>query len=600
MPNLSAVEKIATVYEAIDEIMKCSLNISNRDLAHCVSSHVVESLLKGVKAISVLDAFGLIEKCAAVVQDCYKFHVCKIMEQTPEMKKNSKMIPNEILNECSKTSLGQDLLSCVVDIIVPEIATNSVTDEVDFRKLLEWCDIWIVLLTTTGTINNSRKCLVAKRVFQQLERCIKNGNITINFLEVVDKERDKVSVLCATVKNTSIGKGDLTDWKNKILNEISKLAHVREEYSKKFQMLEEAIICVNEISKEVCPVNGLEAVFKKFNYLKETWRSKKVCELQDDAFWGKLQPFLDPAKALQSLKNSISFMTVAKKSLKESISSLVGNKSETAENNDFYTLMVFLASKAKQDFQAHWNAVFEDLRSPDVETMKTLLVTLTHENEREEEIARLEKYFGRQFSPMAKENIKNYVKYVLERVNHIIAILQIFTVTDPANKVMKLFLQFQTLLQNSGHLTPAFPHDSIEEVKQIVLSFSGDLDSVIEELARSRELLSFIEEIVDEDIRFLIDVVEEYSDQFLSESSLSDLIDVHGFLAPLFKKKNEKRCSPQDFLATLKASCLGHKDIATKIMHCSTNVNSLRGLYQNIANHGQVTKEIINNCLSKG
>ena len=47
-------------------------------------------------------------------------------------------------------SLGQDLLSCIVDIIVPEIATESENDERNFRKILDWCDIWIVLLTTTG------------------------------------------------------------------------------------------------------------------------------------------------------------------------------------------------------------------------------------------------------------------------------------------------------------------------------------------------------------------------------------------------------------------------------------------------------------------
>jgi hypothetical protein len=42
-------------------------------------------------------------------------------------------------------------LSCILDIVdVPEIVTESVNDEDDFRKILDWCDIWILLLTTTG------------------------------------------------------------------------------------------------------------------------------------------------------------------------------------------------------------------------------------------------------------------------------------------------------------------------------------------------------------------------------------------------------------------------------------------------------------------
>ena len=99
--SLSAIEKIATVYEAINEIMQCSLNITNTYLAQEISTYVVEKKLEGAKAISVLGAFASIEKCVAVVQNCYKSHVCKTLEQTPEMEKKL-MIPNAILNECSK------------------------------------------------------------------------------------------------------------------------------------------------------------------------------------------------------------------------------------------------------------------------------------------------------------------------------------------------------------------------------------------------------------------------------------------------------------------------------------------------------------------
>ena len=148
---------------------------------------------------------------------------------------------------------------------------------------------------------------------------------------------------------------------------------------------------------------------------------------------------------------------------------------------------------------------------------------------------------------MVRTYIQDYVKYpcVLEQVRHVIGILKIFGLTDPSNQTMSVLVQFQTILENTGELTLAKLHKSMEDVKQIVSSFAGeDLDCVIEQLSRSSELLGFIEEIVDEDIRFLIDAVEEHSDQFVSESSVSDLIDVHGFLAPLVRKKNEDECDP--------------------------------------------------------
>ena len=440
-------------------------------------------------------------------------------------------------------------------------------------------------------------------ICEELETCIENGNISSNFLEVVDKEREKASLLCASVLNNSMQKSDLADIQKQILNQISDLVHIGDEYSKKIQLLDAAITFAKKISNGVCPVNDIESIFETFNDLKKTWRKRRVSELQDDAFWGALLPILSPAEALQPLVDSLSFMTVARKGLKESNSSSVENKSEATAISDFYSLMLFLTTEAIEDFQAQWNPVLKDPRLLSVETMKTLLGALKDENRLDKELELLEKYFRRKFSPTVKTNIEDYVKYpnVLERVRHIIRILQIFQVADPSNKVIKEFSQFQTFLENSDKLNLALLHHSMEEVKQIVSSFSEeDLDYVIEQLAGSSELLGFIVEIVDEDIRFLIDAVEEHSDQFLSESSVSDLIDVHGFLAPLIKKKNEERCSPKDFLEMLKSSCLDHKGIARKIEQCSTNVNSLRGLYMSIANRGEVTKEMIHNCLTKG
>ena len=94
--NLAGVDKIVAVYGVIDAIMRCSLNTSNKALAEDVSSYVAEKVLRN-EGISVLKAFPSIEKCVAVVQDCYKSHVRKILKQTPKVVKKS----SNILKECS-------------------------------------------------------------------------------------------------------------------------------------------------------------------------------------------------------------------------------------------------------------------------------------------------------------------------------------------------------------------------------------------------------------------------------------------------------------------------------------------------------------------
>lgn len=85
--RLSGLEKTKAVYEAIDAIMRCSLNMGDETLAQDVSTHVVEKVLRTEDALSVLQAFAGIEKCTAVVQECYKCHVRKIL--TPKVVKKS-------------------------------------------------------------------------------------------------------------------------------------------------------------------------------------------------------------------------------------------------------------------------------------------------------------------------------------------------------------------------------------------------------------------------------------------------------------------------------------------------------------------------------
>ena len=423
---------------------------------------------------------------------------------------------------------------------------------------------------------------------------------------MIKKERDKVSLLCAVVLNTTMPTSSLSDIQKQVLNRISELMGIVEDCSKKIQLLETAIKYGKKLSNDFCAVNGIENIIETFNNLKETWRSRRVYELlDDDMFWGEvLLPLLSPAEALQPLVNSLSFRALAKKGLKEVTNSIPGDSDTKATDVvDFYSMMGFLTTKVIEQLQMQWNPVLHDPGSLSVETMKTLLGTLKDQNRLDEELKLMAKYFRRNFSPMVKTYFQDFVRYpnILEQVQHVINILKIFGLTGPSNQTMSMLVEFQTILENSSNLTLAQLHKSVEDVKQIVSPFSGEgLDCVIKELSRSSELLCFIEEIVDEDIRFLIDAVEEHSDQFVSESSVSDLIDVHSFLAPLVKKKTEEECDPLEFLKMLKESCLGHQDIAVKIQQCSTNVNSLRGLYTSIANRGEITKEIIGNCLSRG
>ena len=48
-------------------------------------------------------------------------------------------------------SFGQNLLCCVLDVLEIPVHKENLDREDVFKKMLEWCDIWIILLTAHGT-----------------------------------------------------------------------------------------------------------------------------------------------------------------------------------------------------------------------------------------------------------------------------------------------------------------------------------------------------------------------------------------------------------------------------------------------------------------
>ncbi len=446
-------------------------------------------------------------------------------------------------------------------------------------------------------IKKFQKCQDVKKICKLLTQRIEEGDISVDLTRLLNKERKTVSKLCENVLTEQESRQSFED-------KISELMHVVRDGAEKIQLLESAIKYGRKISDEVHPIRGIETITETFNELKGTWCTRRVYELQDDTFWGELLPVLGPAKALQPFVNSISFMGVAKTGLQKSSNSSTNEEEiEEKASSDFYSLITFLSTETINEFQARWNALLKNPGSISVETMNILLGNLENQNSLDEELKLIKDSCNvKELPPNVITHIQDYVKYpnFLKQVLHVIDILQIFPLADRSKELMSVLLQFQTTLENRNKPMFAKLHEVMETVKQTI-SFSGEyLHCAIEELSRFSALIGFVEESVDDDIHFLVDAVEEHSDQFISESSVSDLIDVHSFLAPLIRKKNQEELNAQEFHELLKASCRGHKNIAVKIQQCSTNVYSLRGLYRSIANRAEMTKEIISNCLRGG
>lgn len=96
--SLDDVSKVEAAYEAIDTIMKCSLNSPNKDLAKHVSESIASSILRGKELVSIILAYVRVAKCSEIVQKCYKSHVKKKLARA---QKPEKIKCTLLLKECS-------------------------------------------------------------------------------------------------------------------------------------------------------------------------------------------------------------------------------------------------------------------------------------------------------------------------------------------------------------------------------------------------------------------------------------------------------------------------------------------------------------------
>ena len=438
-------------------------------------------------------------------------------------------------------------------------------------------------------------------IWQELNTCIEEGNISINFLKDVEQHKEKLSRISAAlcVKGSSSNNHELK--RQKFLGRISELVKTEKDLSDKFSLLESVIIYEKKVSEDSHLVDGMREIIIEFNKRKDIFRTKKLSEL-NDTFWGPLLSLLDSAYLLQPLMNSVSFTNNSMNDCLQEDRKLDSATTDGEEPipNDVYSSIKLLTSKRIERFEARWNSVFNNPGSLTLETMNTLLGSLKSKEELEEEFSILEKYFKppKRLSPDVKLYMKDYVTYpdVLKRVNEVIDVLDTFGLIDLMNPTVSTLTAFADKFNDGEETDLKTLHKAMASVLKILSQYIvEEAHGVMEELGRSSELHAFVEETVDEDIRFLVDAVEEHSDQFVSESLVSDLIDVHRFLAPLTKLRK-----PELFLMRLVNFCKDHKGMEVKIQQCSTNVHSLKGLYTSVANRGEITKEIIANCLKKG
>ncbi|XP_013421468.1 uncharacterized protein LOC106181580 [Lingula anatina] len=345
-----------------------------------------------------------------------------------------------------------------------------------------------------------------------------------------------------------------------------------------------------------------------------------VREIGLKSFWGSFDGLCKPAKVIYPYLESTVFINVCM-----SLIQSVGPHNQEQSNNETLTGMPYDAEPTSVDSGS--SAVNEaDLESyviriatqgihkyvlkfesffVDEDMLLQDIGQMFQGSDPLKECELLEMLQRRMFPKPVHDRLQNFraLMKMAKLVKSMKIVLAAFKVTiEESSEFGCAIVNFSKYFDNPEKIGLFELSDTIDMVQKVIKGFDQmETWNVIEELSQSQALLEFLREIIDEDIRNLIDAVEEHAEQFVSESTVSELIAVKQFIQPLIKSESTCLTQPEMFFYTLQ-QCVndGPKDMSGKIRNCMDHLHSLKALYANVANRGEMTKEIIRNVLKVG
>ena len=172
---------------------------------------------------------------------------------------------------------------------------------------------------------------------------------------------------------------------------------------------------------------------------------------------------------------------------------------------------------------------------------------------------------------------------------------------DSSKDIHDAITVFESLKENNVTCPFSTVVKSLEKNDSFAKDWLPETVDTLSVLSGSSSLIEFLREIVEEDIRNLIDAVEDISEQHVQESTVSALIDVKSFLHGVLIK-TPKDITAQEFLDLInkQTKSTTATKIPAKIDECMNSLQNLKSLYGNVANRGEMTADIIGNIILRG
>ncbi|XP_078659777.1 uncharacterized protein LOC144904631 [Branchiostoma floridae x Branchiostoma belcheri] len=494
---------------------------------------------------------------------------------------------------------------------------------------------WLAILNAKGRTTQLHKhprCKAVISVLKEFGEQMESGNVNIQlFQRVVEIASDmkgggEVLALLVDASRKHAGHGGNAKQTKTMLRDIHKQL---ESHKQLLDNIDNLLNMFTSMVEDLVKINDISSLRSDFHKQKKRFKEDKtltVTDLTEPTYWGKLHDLQEPACCLDGFQNSFVFRNVLRKHFAEmDWEANKGENDESSENSESEPSVVLDGTATEPSLSpppaipmAQFATILSEVVVCQVKeqckplceynpkfkiqlkTVQFMFNGITNADNMETEISCLDQLLCSRIPFANRKALKEFVEFpkTQKKVHNLSVTLQLFQVSVETTSDLGTALQLceKGAVQDTS-LSEL--HRAVDQVEKIISKLSEQDNDIIEQLSRSSELLAFLRDVVEEDLRNLIDAVEEHSEQFVNESTVSNLIEVKRYLQPLLKDNFDN--NPEKFINKLQHYReMSIKNLPEKINDCSINFHSLKGLYASVANRGEMTKEIAHNAYMKG
>ncbi|XP_072016285.1 uncharacterized protein [Amphiura filiformis] len=457
-------------------------------------------------------------------------------------------------------------------------------------------------------------------LLKRLPTNVSEGDVTIAFVDEILKRKNDVFLLIKSLPGGHLSGDQWTD--------ICKSAKdTKDTYFKTRSFLQHLITYLADICQLAIVANAKEVSEKAQECVRDKAGKLLLSKTSCPEYWGCLHSLIPFATELRHLVYSVTFFNVCRSFFDGSIPDLdillVGKVTTSkstklshvskGEGSNPITYNEFIDIICRQCLPVYRKYGFVVARC-DLNVPVSIILNLTEGidnigNDLIDELSFLSKECGEEASSRMKEAIVSLMKIptLCQRAQQLKSVFRTFDVTDDKKATFKAL---DTLIhlsdsESKHSLTLGQIHKAVRRLDEIEEKFTPkNCWPVIEQLTNCRKLIQFVRSVIQEDLRYLVDAVEERSDQSVNEQTVSALIDVKQFMTPLLGVTVATQAEEliEGIYKTIKNTLETEttESISTKINTCVNNLYNLEDLHKNVANRGEMTKEKIYNATTRG